>query len=491
MVAPLTQFLSRSCLVVPVVLFFLLTPGVVEAQEGSENNNVRATTTPRSNFPDGIYFDIFVSGDQPIVDARLWYRVLGERATRYGRLQFEPTTRLEKEFFVRTDTVARYIPPGAEIEYALEITDEDGVLTKTPPRRFILIDPRFQWERLDAPGGYIYHHGSVRDQARHVLDAAQTTLTTMGALMGVTDAGLVRMTMYNNVTEMRVALPTTSKVQEESLITEGVSFGDTGVILVLGSTPRVDGVTSHETVHFLVRHAMGKLSHIVPAWLNEGLAEYGNVNPSSSYDRALNFRLSQGTLLPLTSMTAVPGKPDDVMLMYGEARSVVAYMVNTYGAGAIQKLFEGMRAGLHIDDALMAAYGFDRVGLEGEWRDSINAPKLEVTPSRLALPTTIPRSKLLPLGVPTEHPVVQEAQPLDLPVPSPTSVTSGICGRSTDHGPIDLALLTSLALVGLLPFGRYRFPLTNCRNFLGLRALLRWLTVFKVGRIFKRANESS
>ena len=166
----------------------------------------------------------------------------------------------------------------------------------------------------------------------------------------------------------------------------------------------------------------------------------------------------------------------------------MAYMVNTYGAGAIQKLFEGMRAGLHIDDALMAAYGFDRIGLEREWRDNINAPKLEVTPSRLVLPTTIPRPKLLPLGVATEHPVVQEAQPLDLPVPSPTSTTSGICGRSTDHGPSDLAFLASLTLVGLLPFGRYRFPLTDCRNFLVLRALLRWLTVFKVGRIFKRAN---
>lgn len=488
MVVLLPKFIFRFFRAVLVTLIFLWSPGVVQAQEDTETSNFRATTTARSSFPDGIHFDISISGDQRIVSARLRYRVLGERATRYGRLQSEPTTKLVNEFFVRTDTAARYIPPGAEIEYVLEITDENGVLTKTQPQRFIFIDPRFQWERLDSPGGYIYYHGSVRDQARRVLDAAQTTLTSMGALMGVTDVGPVRMTMYNNVTEMRFALPPRSKVQEESLVTEGVSFGDTGVILVLGSTPRVDGVTAHETVHFLVRHAMGKLSHIVPAWLNEGLAEYGNLNPSSSYDRALNSRLSQGTLLPLTSMTAVPGKPDDVMLMYGEAKSVVAYMVNTYGAGAIQKLFEGMRAGLHIDDALMAAYGFDRIGLEGEWRDSINAPKLEVTPSRLAFPTAIPRSKLLPLGVATEPPPSQEVPPVDLPVRSPTTTTSGICGRSTDHGHIDLAFLASLTLVGLLPLGRYRSPVKAAGKFLGLRALLRWLTLFKVGRIFKRAN---
>jgi len=273
-------------LVLSAILLVLLLPEVARAQEGAGVSDALVTTIVRSRFPDGIRFDISVSGSRKIVDVRLRYRVLGERATRYGRLDFEPTMQLENEFTVRTDTADRYIPPGVEIEYALEITDEDGLLTETKPQRFILLDPRFQWQRLDSPGGYIYYHGPQRDRALRVLDAAQTALTTMGALMGVTDTGPLRMTMYNGVNEMRVALPTTSAVQEESLITEGVSFGDTGVILVLGSTPRVEGVTSHETVHFLVRHATGNLSRIVPAWLNEGLAEYGNVEPSGSYDRA-------------------------------------------------------------------------------------------------------------------------------------------------------------------------------------------------------------
>ncbi len=488
MVLLLPQLRSKLFLIVSVTLYFLLFPGVIEAQEGTGVSNILTATTVQSRFPDGIRFGISVSAHKRIVNARLRYHVIGERVTRYDRLEFAPTTRLENEFFVRTDTFARYIPPGAEIEYALEITDEDGVLTETEPQRFILIDPRFQWERLDAPGGYIYHHGSERVRALRVLDAAQTTLTTMGALMGVTDTGPIRMTMYNDAEEIRVALPTSSEVQERSLVTEGVSFGDTGVVLVLGTTPRVDGVTSHETVHFLVRHAMGKLSHIVPAWLNEGLAEYGNVDPSSSYDRALNFRLSQGNLLPLTSMTAVPGKPDDVMLMYGEARSVVAYMVNTYGAGPMQKLFEEMRTGVHIDDALEAAYGFDRVGLEDEWRESINAPPLEATPSRSALPTAIPRPKLLPFGVATETPSTQSPQSLDLPISSPRPAGSGICRKPTHNAPIDLTFLASLTFIGLLLFSRRRLPLPDGRYFLGLRASLRWLTVFKVGRIFRRAN---
>lgn len=454
MTIPLSYARYGLLLIVSAFLLVLFPSSVVHAQEGAGFSDALVTTIVRSDFPEGIRFDISISAPRKIVDVRVRYQVLGERATRNGRLEFEPASQLETEFILRTDTNARYIPPGAEIEYALEITDEDGVLTETDPQRFILLDPRFQWERIDSPGGYIYYHGSQRDLAQRVLDAAQSALTTMGELMAVTDTGPIRLTLYNGVTEMRVALPTTSAVQEESLITEGVSFGDTGVILVLGSTPRVEGVTSHETVHFLVRHATGNLSRIVPAWLNEGLAEYGNVDPSSSYDRALDFRLSEGTLLPLTSMTTVPGKPDDVILMYGEARSVVAYMVDTYGAAPLQKLFEGMRSGLAIDDALTAAYGFDRGGLEAEWRVHINAPALEATPSRSALPTAIPRATLVPFGVATPIPEAQSPQFVDPPLPSPTPTSGGGCGRPTGHAPIDLAGPAALLIIGLLAYGR-------------------------------------
>jgi len=456
MTFPLSYGRNGLLLMVSAILLLLLSSSVAYLQEGAGVSDTLVTTVVRSDFPDGISFDISVSLSRRIVDVRVRYRVLGERATRNGRLEFEPTTQLESEFIVRTNTADRYIPPGAEIEYSLDITDEDGVLTETDPQRFILLDPRFQWERLDSPGGYIYYHGSQRDRALRVLDAAQTALTTMGELMGVTDTSPLRMTMYNGVTEMRVALPTTSAVQEESLVTEGVSFGDTGVILVLGSTPRVEGVTSHETVHFLVRHATGNLSRIVPAWLNEGLAEYGNVDPSSSYDRALDFRLSEGTLLPLTSLTTVPGKPQDVILMYGEARSVVAYMVDTYGAASLQKLLEGMRSGMGIDDALTAAYGFDRMGLEAEWRVSINAPALAATPSRSALPTAIPRATLVPFGVATPVPEAQTPQFVDPPLPSLMPTSGGGCGRAVSHAPIDLAGPATLLLIGLLAYGRRR-----------------------------------
>ena len=198
----------------------------------------------------------------------------------------------------------------------------------------------------------------------------------MGALIGVEVQRPLRLTMYNSWAEMRQALPPRSQVSEAALITEGVHFPSTGVVLILASAPRVAGVTSHELVHFLLDEAMGPLVQLVPAWLNEGLAEYGSTAPSPSYDFALDSAIAQDRLIPLTSLNVPPGVPRDAILMYGEGKSVVTFMVETHGPEKLRGLLRRLGEGVSIDDALEATYGFDRAGLEQQWRRAIGAPPL-------------------------------------------------------------------------------------------------------------------
>ena len=202
------------------------------------------------------------------------------------------------------------------------------------------------------------------------------------------------------------------------------------------------GVTAHEVVHFLVDQAMGGVSRLIPAWLNEGLAEYGSTEPSPSFDLALATALSGGELLPLTSITSPPGQPSDVILFYGESKSVVTYMVESHGEEPMQSLLAGLREGLSIDSALEAAYGFDRVGLEAQWRESIGAEPVEAQAS--VRPTAIPLPTIVPFGVatpaassPTPPPALQPTATRTSPPPAEES--SGGCGAG---GPsADLALI--------------------------------------------------
>ena len=382
-----------------------------------------------SEFPQGVRFSVEISAPAEVQEIILRFQVLGERVQRYDNFQFRPASRVQAELQVRTDTADRYIPPGAELEYHFEIRDAAGRDLITEPRRFILLDPRFEWRDIQGVLVSIRYHGSTEDRARRVLEGAQATIADMGTLMGVEVQEPLRLTMYNSWGEMREALPPKSQVQEGALITEGVHFPATGVILILGSVPRVTGVTSHEVVHFLMDQAMGSLTRIVPAWLNEGLAEYGSREPSPSYDIALRRAVQNDALIPLTSLNTPPGPPGDVILMYGEGKSVVAYLVEVHGAQPLQALLQGMRQGLAIDEALKASYGFDRVELERLWRAHIGASPLPANGPERTLPTPIPYPTIVPFGVeaPTSLPTSPSPQP-----PAQTPQSPGGCGRGSD-----------------------------------------------------------
>ena len=416
-------------------------PEIVVAQE--EIRLVSASV--ESRFPQGILFQIEVAGPREITEITLRFHVLGERSQRYDNVDLLPAPTVRAEHLVRTDTADRYIPPGAEIEYSFEVQDTAGNKLETEPQRFTLLDPRFQWQRIPGGQATILYYGPAQELARQVLRDAEATLERVGALMGVEVQDPLRLTLYNSFRDMREALPPRSQVQESTLIVEGISFGDTGVILVLGSVLRVGGVTSHEVVHFLMRQAMGGLSRLVPAWLNEGLAEYGSTAPNPSFDFALARAVEADQLLPLTSLTAPPGRPGDVILFYGEGKSAVTFMVETYGAEPLQRLLQGLREGLTIDAALEAAYGFDRVGLETRWREAIGAPPLPEGAGVRALPTSVPLPIIIPFGVATPT-------PFPTATPALTDQGSGGCGRGS--GTLEIALL--LGAMGIIGWLRTR-----------------------------------
>src|SRR5438105_4795897 len=72
--------------------------------------------------------------------------------------------------------------------------------------------------------------------------------------------------------------------------------------------------------------------------------------------------------------SAVPGPPDQVILFYGEAYSMVKYLVETYGKDNMQKLLGVFKKGSSVDDAIKAVYGFNLQEFDTRWRASLGAP---------------------------------------------------------------------------------------------------------------------
>ena len=377
-----------------------------------------------SEFPEGMRFSLELESEHDIEEVALRLRVGQQTSGVYEYMEVESTDSVRADLFWRTSARGKYIPPGTIITYNFEIGDVEGNRLDTESAEFIFYDARFEWEEVSEGPIAVAYHGPVKKRADIILDAILQTMDIMGPLLGADTVEPIRVTMYNNVKEMLEALPPGSSTIRRELITEGQAFTDMGTLLVLGGGRMAKGTASHEVTHILTHRAGDSIFGRVPAWLDEGLAEFGNINPSFSYDIALEFALGTDRLLPITSMPALPGEPEDVIIFYGQASSLVQFMVVAYGPRAMRDLMTLLGQGTNIDDAILQVYGVGRIELENQWRDALGAPPY-VLPDRDSLkPTPIARQTVqifsLTPQAGTETIATIDATPTPTPEPPPT-----------------------------------------------------------------------
>ena len=173
-------------------------------------------------------------------------------------------------------------------------------------------------------------------------------------------------------------MPFRSQAVSEDLQAQGMAFSDERVLLIHAFDPTVTGTVSHEFTHLLVAEAAGGTSAAVPSWLNEGLAEYGNIDQTDEYDAALRYGIYTRRIRPLWYQGTFSGEPEDILIAYGQGKSVVNFMVRQWGEDKISQLFEVLRQTRDIDAALLQVYGVDQYGMDTAWRKSLG---LEPLPS--------------------------------------------------------------------------------------------------------------
>ncbi|MDA1256746.1 MAG: peptidase MA family metallohydrolase [Chloroflexi bacterium] len=396
-----------------------------------------------SRLPDGILFAADVMGDVEEVSVR--FSIEGRRATQYDYLEFGegvlsgPDTSAHAELFYRTDTLARYLPPGVVMEYRIEVLDSGGNLHESDPVKLILTDSRFEWDTVSRDGVTVYYHGPVSTRANSLLDASLQTIENMTPVLGIPDDGApINVTMFNNIAEMVDATAARSGAISRELITEGQAFSDENAVIVLGGSARATGTMSHELTHILLSRAVTGARVSIPTWLNEGLAEFGNIDPGLAYDRYLEWGIDTNRIAPLTSLDTFPGDPDLIIVSYGHARDVVTFMVQTFGPDRMAEFLAEYNTSRRFDASMEAVYGFDRRTLDTMWRESVGAEPLveqqvALLPTAQPLPTFVPYTLDNIGAAPTSTPappISEEtvSEPNATPAPAATSEPDRVGG---------------------------------------------------------------
>ena len=428
-------------------------PGV----SGQEDEIRIISQVVENGFPDNITFMLTASSPDPIEEIRVFLKPVGSDRSSYGYLDIEPAIRVSGRYTMSIGFGASHKPPGTLVRYSFEIRDTAGRVRRTEDEEFLYMDNTLDWKEISDGLLTVYYYGDfVEKRAQTVLEASQKTMENMGRLLGIRPTEPIRIVAYSNYRDMARALPFRSQTVREELQTEGQAYANERVLLVLASEATVSGVASHEFTHILVAEAAGRGRDRVPSWLNEGLAEYGNIDPTPHYDWALNYAIFTRRLKPLWHQGDFGGEPDDILIGYGQGKSVVTYLIRTYGDEKIAELMKAFRTVRSTDEVLQKVYGFDQYGLDSEWRQSIGIARLpprdELDRQAETTPTAEPADEAEPTPVPSPE-VQSTPAPVAEETPGIASAQEG--GRSTSrscgapagdaaHLPLDIGMLALL-----------------------------------------------
>ncbi len=401
-----------------------------------------------SDFPDGIRFYVTVKSSVEIDDIRVFFHKVGQRGTKtYRSVDFEPGNMVTGTSMLKSaGGGADYFPPGTRIEFSFEVRDIAGSVLRTPDQDFIYQDNRFEWLTVEEGLITVYYYGeAVEERARAVLEAADAALERMMPILGIEPTEPLRIVTYNNYRHMSAAIPFRAQAVRDQLLTQGMAFSEERVLLVQSSDVTVKGITSHEFTHLLIAEAAGNADSQLPAWLNEGLAEYGNIDPTNDYDRALSNAIETDRLRPLWYLSQFGGTPSDIIIAYGHASSVVQFMIDWFGPEQISHLFKAFQESQDIDSALQQVYGVDQYGLDNLWRESIGIDPLPPPPAEEPIPPTP-----LPTPSPAPSSTAAPTQVVSADAEAGGSSSPG-CSAPQPRGAASLGILALLAApLGLL-----------------------------------------
>ena len=372
------------------VLLLASVSWVALAQEGI----VVTSNTYESHFAEEIIFRLEARSDSEIEEVVLLYRIGGEEVINRGYPDFTPGKEVTAEYVM--DVQRGEIPPFAEIEYFWRIEDAAGNRLDTEPVSFVYEDDRFRWQSLTQGKITLYWYDADRAFAQRLLDVALESLARLEEEMGVELEEPVKLVVYQSKADMLKALAPKGRVFEAHVITLGtVVSRDT--VLLHGTHPEVERTIAHELCHVVVGLATENPYGDIPAWLNEGLAMYSEGELRRENREALERAIRENRLISVRSLTAPTGKPEEINLFYGEAYSVVEFLLKTYGKEKMAELLAVFKEGAAYDDALMRVYGFDQDGLDARWRESLGLPPrgaVEATPEATAAPEEKPHGGL-------------------------------------------------------------------------------------------------
>lgn len=377
--------LRRSGIVLVLAILWLL-PAQLMAQETIEMKD----QTWDAEFRDHITFTLNAASEAEIVDADLFYQVVGQVATSRNQADFSPGTSIEASFEIDQTKPENYLPPGTELNYWWKVVDADGNELRTEKETLLYLDDRYDWQNLQNERLSLYWYEGNDNFGQELFDRANGALDTLELDMGIAVENPVKIFIYASHSDLLSAISTSAQEW-----TGGQAFTDYGVVVIGVAPSQLEwglGATTHEISHLVVHQATKNPFGDLPRWLDEGIAVYNENQEELDDDFRSIFEqaVEADRLMTLRTLSSpFPSDPLQANLAYGQSGAVVMFIIENYGREAMAELLDIFADGALYDEALQQALGVTTDGLDSAFRVSLDLeplPGSEAAPEAAAAP---------------------------------------------------------------------------------------------------------
>jgi len=334
-----------------------------KAQSGVELENAHASV----KFGEGITFLVTIKASIQIQNVSIVIFDEAQGLTHVQPLEIRADGTTEYFF----DTRQNILRPFTNVRWSYQFTLVDGNTFQSETFFIRYDDDRFTWQTLEAGSIRLHWYNGDANFGQAALNAAQSGLQSISALLPLDLARPVDIFIYVNVSDLRGTL-----YSESDAWVAGHANSAVGVVMVViepGANQSIfmEQRIPHELMHVMLYRSIGPGYNNLPAWLREGTATLAEVNPNPDYDRVLAAAGANNTLIPIRELCAsFPPNADTAFLAYAESRSFTHYLQSTYGSAKLLSLVSVYADGVDCEHGTENAYGVSLSKLEMDWRAS-------------------------------------------------------------------------------------------------------------------------
>ena len=404
-------------------VFFLLVFGRFYGSASAESPLIQSNSAS-VQFPDRITFSLSLDSAESVQSATLTYDV-----EKFSCLEVATDVPIPlngaNELSWTWEMVRSGNPPtGVVVWWQWTIITKAGDTITTPRQSVQLDDRRFTWRKIERNQIDLYWYSGDDEVGKKLADSAESALNRLENEMGILFEGRVQLYIYGSTNEMRQSV---LYIQDWA---GGVAFSEYNTILIGVPPTSVDewGVrtVAHEMSH-LVLGQFGRscLGGSRPTWLEEGIAQLAEGEPTDEMKRDLENGVKDDSFSPLRSLNgSFPAHDDNARSAYSQSYSTVHYLLEQYGSEKLNQLILGLKEGRDDDAVLQEVYGFNLDGLETAWRKSVGASPRPIKPTLTPISAE---------SIPTIPPISSAS---DFPTPVNVPLTTPVSPKETTNSPL-------------------------------------------------------